>query len=66
MNIYCQIILHQQAIQQIQQKKLNPDGTTLVIESSSKNVNGKIDKKTDSYKIDKNGNKIPLQKQIKN
>jgi hypothetical protein len=50
----------------IQQKKINPDGTTSVIESSSKNINGQINKKTDSYKIDKNGNKIPKQKQIKN
>ncbi len=49
----------------IQQKKLNPDGTTTIIETSSKNINGKIDKKTDSYKIDKNGNKIYMQKQIK-
>jgi hypothetical protein len=50
----------------IQQKKLNPDGTTTVIESSSKNINGQTNKKTNSYKIDKNGNKIPIQKQIKN
>lgn len=50
----------------IQQKKLNLDGTTTIIETSSKNIDGKIDKKTDSYKIDKNGNKIPIQKQIKN
>ncbi len=50
----------------IQQKKLNPDGTTTVIESSSKNINGQTNKKTNSYSIDKNGNKIPIQKQIKN
>ena len=50
----------------IQQKKINPDGTTSIVESSSKNINGQINNKTDSCKIDKNGNKIPIQKQIKN
>ena len=48
----------------IQQKKINPDGSVSVNESTSKNINGQINKKTDSYKIDKNGNKIPIQ--IKN
>jgi len=39
-------------------RKLNPDGTTLIVEKSIINNNGKVDNKYNEYKIDKNGNKI--------
>ncbi len=42
----------------IKQQKINPDGTIEVYETTSKNTNGKVEKKTNSYSIDSKGNKI--------
>lgn len=39
----------------------NPDGTTTVLEKDNLYNNGKTDSKTFSYKLDKNGNKIPVE-----
>ncbi len=43
------------------QSVLNPDGTRTVLESKNKVDNGKSDRKTNSYIIDSQGNKKPIQ-----